>query len=229
MKICSVIITYNTPLYRKFDFFKRRYFESLKFDHDFLFVDNSTMPTSYDSVNKTYNYYCNHPPHPSGIPSMYNKFIHVIKSGILDEYDFVVRANSSTFVNMSVVRDNLADKTDNIYMGFFEEDWNFVSGACTIFSKDILQKLSNNSNLVDPVREDDVVIGMIMSRLNINKTYLDRACFSNHNPHDPDDIAIPSIEEIQQALKKPQIRIRNDSNREVKDIGIWSLIDQLVC
>ena len=227
MKICSVILTYNTPLYNSFDSYKRNYFTKLKLDHDFVFVHNSSNPSYHDIDNNTYNFQCNYPYHPSGIPSMFNKFIHIIKSGILDQYDFVIRSNSSTFVNIPLVFEHLLSKENNIYMGFFEQDWDFVSGACTIFSKDVLKKLADNCHLVNSFREDDVVIGSIMKMLNVDKTFLDRYCFEDFHPHNPNDITIPSITEIQEALKKPQIRIRNDSNRNVKDIGIWSIIDQI--
>lgn len=227
MKICNVILTYDAPLYNTFDALKRRYFNKL--NQDFLFVYNSKLPTFHDKANNTYNYCCNNPYNASGIPSMFNKFIDVIKSGVLDQYDFVVRSNSSTFVNMAVVPQCLKDKTSDIYMGYIDPTWQsyFVSGSCIIFSKDVLSKLSCHVNSVNSHREDDVVIGELMKKLNIPRTFLDRACFENYNSYNLNDTAIPSVEHVQNALTKPHIRIRNDSNREVIDTGIWKLIDQL--
>jgi hypothetical protein len=65
-----------------------------------------------------------------------------------------------------------------------------------------------------------------MSRLNVPKSFLDRACFESHiqDTH----ITVPPVSVIQEALKQPQIRIRNNSNREVIDKGIWNIIADIV-
>jgi hypothetical protein len=223
MKICTVILTHDNPLYNHFDSIKRQYLE--KNNEDFIFVYNGTDTTKHNLKNNTFNYYSDIV-HPSGIPVMFEKFIDTINSGSLNDYDYVVRVNSSTFIDLKQIRQNLIDKIENIYMGFFYPNWNFVSGACSIFSKDVLKKLTENSHLVNKNQEDDTAIGSLMSQLNVPKTFLDRACFESHiqDTH----ITVPSVEVIKEALKQPQIRIRNNSNREVIDKGIWNIIADIV-
>lgn len=219
MKICTVILTYDAPLYNHFDAIKRKYLEQK--NEDFLFVYNGTDNTKHNLSVNTYNYFSDIV-HPSGIPVMFDKFVDVVKSGMLDQYDFVIRVNSSTFINIDIIKEQLNDKQNNIYMGFFYPNWNFVSGACSIFSQDVLRKLVSNTHLVNKFREDDTVIGELMYKLNIPKTFLDRYCFESHiqDTH----ITIPPEEIIKEALKTPQIRVRNNSNRELIDKGIWDII-----
>lgn len=223
MKICTLVLTYDSPLYNHFDAIKRKYLE--KHDEEFLFVYNGIDTNRHDIANRSYNYYSNII-HPSGIPVMYDKFVDVIKSGVLDGYDFVIRVNSSTFINIPQIRSCLQNKTENVYMGFFYPNWNFVSGACSIYSKDVLQKISHSSHSVDKQREDDVVLGQLMQQLGVQKSFLDRACFESHiqDTH----VTVPSHATVEEALTKPQIRIRNNSNREIIDIGIWNIIADLV-
>ena len=222
MKICTIVLTHDMPLYNHFDSIKKTYLN--KKNEDYIFVYNGTDTTKHDIQNKSYNYFSD-VIHPSGIPVMFEKFVDIINSGLLDNYDFVIRVNSSTFINLDIIRQQLLDKTDNIYMGFFYPNWNFVSGACSIYSQDVFKKLAENANSVNKFQEDDVAIGSLMQRLGIPKTFLDRACFESHiqDTH----ITVPSIDTIRKALQYPQIRIRNNSNREIIDKGIWNIIADL--
>lgn len=223
MKICTVILTCDDPLYNHFDDIKRKYLE--KKQEEYLFIYNGIDDTKHNLENKTYNYFSNIK-HPSGIPVMFDKFVDVIKSGLLNEYDFVIRVNSSTFINMDVIRERLQHKTKNVYMGFFCPNWNFVSGACVIFSQDVLQRLAENAHIVNKFQEDDTAIGDLMCRLNVPKTYLERYCFESHiqDTH----ITVPPDSVIEEALKFPQIRIRNNSNRNLIDKGIWNTISKFL-
>lgn len=223
MKICTVILTYDNPLYNHFDRIKRGYL--LSKNEDFYFVYNGIDDTKHNIQDRTYNFKTEIY-NPSGIPVMFEKFIDIAKSGLLDEYDFVIRVNSSTFINIDKVREELSTKSDQVYMGFFYPNWQFVSGACTIFSRDILKRLVEFGSDLKTQREDDVVIGEIMNRLSVPKTFLDRYCFESHiqDTH----ITIPNDEEIEKALTLPQIRIRNNSNRELIDCGIWNSIERIL-
>lgn len=225
MKICNVILTQDYPLYNFFDKIKREYLESKR--EDFLFVYNGTDNSKHNLANKTYNYPSRDYEYNSGgIPVMIEKFMAVACSGLLSDYDFIVKTNSSTFANLDVISELLKNIKSELYMGFFHPDWNFCSGACTVFSKDVFRKLVTSAPFVDKSsREEDVVIGQLMQQCRISKTFLPRACFESHiqDTH----IKTPPLEEIAEALKQPQIRIRNNSNREVIDVGIWNHIAQL--
>lgn len=223
MKICTVVLTHDTPLYNQFDSFKRKYLESRNTDH--YFVYNGTDTSKHNLTNRTINYFSNES-HPAGVPMMFRKFIEVIKSGLLNEYDFVIRANSSTFVNIDIIKEILQTKTTKLYMGKCEindPSPDFVSGTCTIFSADVLKLLAENSNTVSHYREDDVVIGQIMKNIGIPATYLPWHEFYNYNLDN-----IPGPEQIQEALKQPHIRIMNPINREIIDIVIWKTIMRIL-
>lgn len=77
MKVCTVVLTYDQPLYTSFDNIKRKYLENK--GEDFYFVYNGTDKTKHNVDNKTINYYCSEQ-HPSGVPMMFNKFIEIIDS-----------------------------------------------------------------------------------------------------------------------------------------------------
>lgn len=219
MKICTVVLTYDTPLYNQFDYFKRKYLENR--NTDYYFVYNGTDISKHNLANRTINYFSEEK-HPAGIPMMFRKFIEIIKSGLLDEYDFVIRSNSSTFINIDVIKEILQTKTTKLYMGKCEIDDpspNFVSGTCTIFSADTLKLLAENSDTVNHYREDDVVIGQIMKNLGIPATYLPWYEFFNYTVD-----SIPDTDLITEALKQSHIRIMNPLNREIIDIAIWKTI-----
>lgn len=218
MKICTVVLTYDEPLYNHFDCIKKQYLQ--KHNEEFIFVYNGTDNSKHNLKNNTYNYYSDIN-HSSGIPVMFEKFIDVTNNVLLDKYDFVIRVNSSTFINIEEIKLQLKNKTDNVYMGFFNPTWNFISGACTIFSNDVLKKIVENAHNVNKYQEDDIAIGHLMQQLNIPKTFLDRASLDSYN-------TIPPVEVIKQALTMPQIRIRNNFNRELIDIGIWNTIADLI-
>jgi hypothetical protein len=106
-------------------------------------------------------------------------------------------------------------------MGVYGQGWNFISGTCSIFSKDVLVKLADNYQSVDYYREDDVVIGDILQRLNVPMTYIPQFNF-----HDSD--TIPCIEDVREKITCHTIRVRNDYNRELIDISIWNMIAQIL-
>lgn len=104
-------------------------------------------------------------------------------------------------------------------MGFYAHDWKFCSGACTILSQDLLKLLSQRKHRVNIHKEDDVVIGEILS--DIEKIYLPRYQFDSLKD-------LPSMQDVETALTYPQIRIRNDHDRNRIDVGIWSMISDLI-
>jgi len=218
MKICTVVLTHDTPLYNHFDAIKRKYLDSK--NENYFFVYNGTDTTKSDPNNRTLNYYSNLQ-HPQGIPDIFLKFINVIKQGLLDDYDFVIRCNSSTFVNIDTIRNELTTKKDNLYMGVYGQGWNFISGTCIVFSKDVIKKLADNYQTVNYYREDDVVIGDILSRLNVPMTYIPQ-----HNFHDAK--TAPSIDAVRDKITSHTIRVRNDFNRELIDVSVWNMIAQLL-
>lgn len=225
MKICTLVLTYDAPLYNYFDDLRRKYLNSKQ--ADYFFVYNGVDETKHNIGQQCYNFKTDIY-QESGIPAMFDKFIDIINSGLLDEYDYIIRTNSSTFINIDKIKDALINSnvTENLYMGFFFPNWNFVSGACSIFSKDAINLIKHNFHLVNKYQEDDVAIGELMHRLNVPKTFLSRYSFESHiqDTH----VVVPTDEEIKAALEHPQIRVRNNSNRDLIDKGIWNSIIRLI-
>ena len=216
MKICSLILTFDQPIYNQFDVIKRAYYDSI--GHDYYVVYNSTQPSFVDKENKIINYYHGDWSYnQSGIPAMLDKFIDIIDKQIVNEYDFVIRENSSTFTNIPIIKQIIENTSECNYAGFFEPTWDFVSGACTVLSQKSLQLLLQQRAFLQKNIEDDVTIGRVLSQCGIHRTFIDRYDISNRH-------ALPCDDEITTALNYPQIRIRNDSNRQLIDVGIWNKI-----
>lgn len=211
MKILVLILTHNDQLYNFFDKIKERYLYSKNID--FKFIYNGLDNNVHDPKNNRLNYYTGEGP----IPAMLKKFINYIETS--EGYDFIVRMNSSTFINIDKVVEQIKDLSGDVYMGFFEKDWNFCSGALTVFSKSVIQKIVENKHNLDYNIEDDLSIGRLLQRLGVKKTYLDRYNISERK-------SLPPTTEIEEALTYSQIRIRNDYNRDLIDKGIWCLIEQ---
>jgi len=218
MKICTVIMTYDTPLYSHFDKIKRNYLN--KKNEDFYFLYNGTDTSLHNIEKRQINYFCN-TPHPAGIPTMFHKFMHLIESGLLNDYDYVIRCNSSTFVNIDMIREKIKTASKELFMGYFDPGWDFVSGTCIIFSKNILQQLFNYRHKANVYIEDDVAIGRVLTSMGIQKTHVDMYLFTDRQK-------LPDDDEIKQALTYPLVRIRNEPNRLAIDTGIWDKISNYV-
>lgn len=233
MKIATAILTYDKPLYNMLDHIRQLYFESIH-EH-YLFVYNGTDLSKNNLAENKINYFSDVKQH-AGIPAMYYKFIDLIESNMLSEYDFVIRVNSSTFLNMPVLKNILSNLNplDDVWAGFYDHNWQFISGSCIVFSQSTLKKLISNKNTFNVNVEDDVLIGQILTSQGVSKTYIDRYQFCERT-------TLPTDQEIQHALNFPTIRIRNETKeelaaaspndpnwksktREIIDVGIWNKI-----
>jgi hypothetical protein len=219
MKVCTVILTYDSPLYNHFDNIKRKYLT--KHNEEFYFLYNGLDNTKHNIDNRQLNYYSNE----GLIPVMYKKFIDLIDKNFFVDYDYVIRCNSSTFVNIELIKKFInSNNSKELYMGSYEPDWDFISGTCCVFSQDVLQKLNilkHHTNLQNFI-EDDVVIGKTLTSVGVKKTHLDMYKFDSCKEQ-------PAIEIIKESLKYPLIRVRNDFNREHIDTFIWDKISEIMC
>jgi hypothetical protein len=194
------------------------YLESRK--EDYYFIYNGVDKLKEDMNNKSINYYSDIV-HPSGIPDMLKKFLKVIEDGLVDEYDFIVRINSSTFLNYDLLRRRLQHKSPSLYLGYFENDMDFVSGGCIVFGKDTIKLIKENLACFNYSLVDDVSIGDFMRSKNQRMSYLERYSFCDRHK-------LPDIEEVKKALQIPHIRVRNDLDRNTIDTGIWDMIGKIV-
>lgn len=139
----------------------------------------------------------------------------------LNNYDYIIRTNSSTFLNFKLLEEYIKDlpKT-NCYAG--PNAYNkFISGTCIIMTKDVINKIIESPFKNDYMQKnehvlDDVLIGKIMKHNNIEMKYIPMYHFA-------DLTNTPNDEEIVNTLKTyPLIRIRNNFNRNKIDKYIWS-------
>lgn len=217
MKYKAIVLTYNNPIYNFFDCIKRKDLQDRNIPHQFVYND-TVMIDLYNETNNSVLITS------AGIFSMFNKFIHTIKDSSYNEFDYIVRANSSTFLNFPLLEQFIEKlPKENCYAGYFTQPGtpkDFVSGTCMIFSKDIINKLQNiNINYI-PSKEDDLVIFDLMNQFKIPKTYIPMYWYNNNT--------IPEKDELNNVLNEyPLIRVNNPSNREVFDKAIWNMIAQI--
>ena len=101
MKYITLILTYDKPIYNTLDAIRRIYLHEN--NEKYLLIYNGKDITKNDLTQHTTNYYSD-VKNIAGIPAMFHKFIDIIERNMLTEYDFVIRTNSSTFLNMPVLK-----------------------------------------------------------------------------------------------------------------------------
>lgn len=216
MKFLHIVLTLDTPLYREFNRYKKAYYDEI--GHDVIFVYNGTDKSLHKPDEGLYNYFHNNP--GNGIPVMLLKFMQILQEPIIANYDIIVRENASTFLNMGII-EKLDLSKDFLYGGYFEPQWNFVSGMATFFNRDTLKTLQIWKDELDYTIYDDVAIGNVLLNHGVGRTFIDRYNISER-------VDCVDDEELQWALEKPQIRIRNDRDRWGIDLKLWSRILQAV-
>jgi len=199
MKYFVTVLTHSSSPYTSFDNYRKEYLTHKNVPHTFIYNSSSIF-------------------------NLYNIFIETLQTNSnLLNYDYIVRVNSSTFLNIPIF-ENIINNLPvvNCYAGYFggiidnvrlpATPNDFISGTCIIFSKDVIKKLINlpvqNSN-----KEDDLIYFDIMRQFNVPRTFIPMYWYDNN--------ISPSIKELKEKLQKfSLIRIKN-KNREIIDIPIW--------
>lgn len=78
-----------------------------------------------------------------------------------ENYDYVIRTNLSSYLNVHKLVQFLMDKPRNSFWSGLG-DVNFSSGACYILSKDIVQLILKYKNLWDHLKIDDVALSHML-------------------------------------------------------------------
>lgn len=228
MNFLVLNITHHHKLYNFFDTIKNRlaFKENIELynlynDTELKFIPQlNDVFYKNDSSNEIQNLNpadCN----VKHVHEMFKKFYYFCKVNIelINRYDFIVRCNSSTFVNFKKIKELVNTlPTSNCYAGYKLNDV-LVSGACNIFSKDIIARIVNTDIEEIPYRDnyDDVAIGNLLAgRYGIPPLHIDRYDLSNN--------IIPHSDEIAHALNYYTVRVRNNINREHFDVQIWNML-----
>jgi hypothetical protein len=147
-----IITSRNDPLYEQFDTMRRQQMKALGVRYKFLL--NGELPEGYCLADDE-----ELSPDASFTPGMFMKFYNACKA-LEEEYDFIVRVNSSTFINFIGVSSFLStlprEKCRVGYPLTFYHDKHrlFIAGYIMIFSKDVINYLINDVSLDQSVIHD---------------------------------------------------------------------------
>jgi len=219
MKYGIITLTHDSSLYNFFDNIKRKYLQKRGILHTFVYNSNNIQSTQ----NPSDIMYHSNLIGDCGIYTMLDKFImtlNVLKNNSdWNNCDHILRANSSTFLNIPILEKHIEQlpKT-NCYAGAIIRN-EFISGTCIIFSKDVIQQLSQISTKHEHIQtEDDLLISNYMKKFQIPVINIPMYWYDKN--------IIPSKEEISKVLQQyPLIRVRNLDRLNV-DTKIWELIEK---
>lgn len=86
------------------------------------------------------------------------------------DFDFVVRTNSSSYIDKKMIYNFLLNKPkENYYGGIVGtcDNLEFASGACFVLSKNIVSLISENYSKIDYDLIDDVAISKLLTNFNV--------------------------------------------------------------
>ena len=167
-----VITSRNNPIYEEFDKIRRKQMEDLQIPHKFLL--NGALPPGY-SLKDDEVYYPEDSVAPWGetltlseayTPGMFLKFYAEIHKG-LPQVDFIIRINSSTFVDFRKLGSFLKDlpKRIRVRAGYPLTYYPtmkslFIAGYAMIFSRDVLENIKYDEDIIKK-EADDVALSFV--------------------------------------------------------------------
>lgn len=116
----------------------------------------------------------------SYVPGILSKTLKAFEyaANISEQYDFVIRTNISTVINLNLLSQTLSNHSDLYYGGILcqlkyitegsgidpkYKNFHYVSGLGIILSKDALKYVVHNNELIDKNIIDDVAIGILFA------------------------------------------------------------------
>ncbi len=227
-----LVLTVKEPLYDHFDELRRKTMEENGIVHKFVY--NSTKSSTFtckqtnnveykNSIKSIVEKTLGCVKHPS-VPFMLDKFLWAYKKirndSMWSDVDYIVRANSSTFINFEKLEEWLAKlPRKECYAGAIVDEI-FVSGTTIVFSKDLLDILIDTKfTLKERRRLDDVAIGLVMKRLNFLPINMPMMHFTKN--------VRPSEIDFTEASQYPLVRVRNDEDRSNLDHDIWDTLSRV--
>jgi hypothetical protein len=202
--------------YAYFDMIKRNYY--LSRGVRYIEVFNEEKEREKKDLELIYISKCND---EAGRPVMLEKFLwslnELSKFPEWDDCDFIIRSNSSTFLNIEILEQILMNfPVKRCYAGHVNFN-RFISGTCIIFSKDVVGYLKKIRPGKEKFSYDDLVIRKYMARRLIKMIPLDMKFYTENLPVD--------INELGEVLEHyPLIRIKNNGDRVKYDYDIWRKI-----
>jgi hypothetical protein len=186
-----IIASFGQPIYKELIKLRKLQLLKYKIDHYFLFDEEPPIDYSMDKNDvylKKENIISNSKINPHMNPFMIQRFLKGLQ--LIDEtqYDYIIRVNISTFININLLLKELEDKSRYQFVmapliSHVISDWQeyelkintTLSGTCIIMSNDIITNLKN-INIYDPIlhkHNDDTVISHLV------KSYIKKYCNIN--------------------------------------------------
>jgi len=167
-----IVTSRNNPIYEEFDKIRRKQLEDLQIPHKFLL--NGALPPRY-SLKEDEVYYPEDSVAPWGetltpseayTPGMFLKFYTEIQKG-LPQVDFIIRTNSSTFVDFRKLGVFLRELSPvGVRCGYplqyypVETNRLFFAGYAMIFSRDVLENIKYDEEIIKN-EPDDVALSFL--------------------------------------------------------------------
>jgi hypothetical protein len=110
---------------------------------------------------------------------------------LTEEFDFLLRTNSSTYIDRRRLLDHASRVTASGYWGGFPgevDDIAFTSGAGTLLSRDVVEAAVEAARDWDWSRIDDVALGAVLTSLGVERQILDRPVVTS-----ADDVAATDL------------------------------------
>jgi hypothetical protein len=216
-----IISSRDDPLYEVFDSIRRKQLNALGIPYKFLL--NGVLPEGY--VLKSDEELS---PDGSYTPGMFLKFYYACKnllgSAVLPSPDFIMRVNSSTYVDFSKVEKFLMGLPKNkcragYPLTFYCDNHRlFLAGTAMIFSTDVINHLINDVSLEDPViynSPDDCSLSVVTDK------YCDHILFNIK-----DNMEFFQEDKLDFSCIKPHsifFRVKN-TDREKNDVLVWETL-----
>jgi hypothetical protein len=106
------------------------------------------------------------------------------------DFDYIFRTNSSSYVDKKLLKEYLKDKPRNNFYSAIIGNHNgisFGSGCGYFLSRDLVHFLIDHKNELDLTLIDDVSVGKLLSKYNIELVNSSRFDVINHNDSIPID------------------------------------------
>lgn len=231
-KFGVIVVSYDNAFYKELDALRLKVFSKENIP---VFIAYNGPGPAYLNENEMYmaNNNIN--------PTMYNKFLmaseHLLKNKWKD-FDYVVRVNSSTFLNPRVLSDTIQNlPASNCYAGFdlFEK---YIWGTCIIFDKNLLLKIIENGVLVPGTIKsylnDDFVLFDLMQEWNVPRTVLPQpSCFEQFASITPNGFnsiyeGVSLDIDYNKQVKDLAVRVKNYfvPNRSELDLHLWKKLTE---
>ncbi len=213
MKILILVLSYNDNggTYSKF-------YEAQKTTWDSIKVDN--VDTFYYFGNSIENKIIGNEIYTTDIENYKCTEKMVSAFNLVKDFDFdyIVRTNSSSYLDKELFYEFLSNKPKNNFYGGIIGNHNgipFASGALFVMSRDIFNLVIENSDMIDRSLIDDVSIGHLLQKFNV---YPNGAEFTRYDIPDHGNLTNPNSINFFHYRLKTNHYFRDNDIQTMKDI-----------